>query len=106
MDSSVVDISVANTNVATIPWFAIRREQAHKKMMAQYGRTEFMAIGYIVWGYHTPTARTTEKKRERRRQGGERESGGRARPPAGARRPLNSVAWLGFTDLWVMSPTR
>ena len=86
MDSSVVDISVANTNVATIPWFAIRREQAHKKMMAQYGRTEFMAIGYIVWGYHTPTARTTEKKeREEKARGGEGER--REGAPAGRRPP-------------------
>ena len=62
-------------------------------MMAQYGRTQFMVIGYIVWWYHTPTASRTEKREiERRRQRGERESGGRARPPAGARRPLNSVA--------------
>ena len=101
MDISVVDISVANTSVATLPWFAIRREQTRNNIMAQNGRTQFIAIGYIVWWYHTPSASKTKKRDRGEGKGGKgRAEGGRAR------RPQNSVAWLRSTDLWVMTPTR
>ena len=57
-----------------------------QNMMAQYGRTQFMVIGYIVWWYHTPTASRTEKRdREEKARGGEGER--REGAPAGRRPP-------------------
>ena len=65
---------VVNTNVATLPWSASCRQQTCRTIH------DHRARGVVV--SHPYSKRDEEREREEKARG-ERESGGKARPPAG-----------------------